>query len=63
MAKAKARTADAANFSVGIDLGTTNCAIACADIKDVETAGPIEVLSVKRGTIRRYSPSVSVGIA
>ena len=46
MAKAKARTADAASFSVGIDLGTTNCAIASADIKDVETAGPIEVLSV-----------------
>jgi hypothetical protein len=46
VARAKARTADAASFSVGIDLGTTNCAIACADTRDVETAGPIEVLSI-----------------
>ncbi len=46
MARAKPRTADSATFSVGIDLGTTNCAIACADIRDVETAGPIEVLPI-----------------
>jgi hypothetical protein len=46
VARAKPKTADAASFSVGIDLGTTNCAIACADIKDVETAGPIEVLPI-----------------
>ena len=31
---------------MGIDLGTTNCAIACADIKDIETAGPIDVLPI-----------------
>ena len=46
MAKARARTADAARFSVGIDLGTTNCAIAFAAINDVETAGPLEVVPI-----------------
>jgi Hsp70 protein len=46
VAKAKAKTADAASFSVGIDLGTTNCAIAYADIKDVEAAAAIEVLPI-----------------
>ena len=43
MAKAKAKTADAARFTVGIDLGTTNCAIACVDITDAEVAAPIDV--------------------
>lgn len=47
MAKAKTKAADAAaRFSVGIDLGTTNCAIARADLTEVETAGPIEVLPI-----------------
>ena len=46
MASAKPRTGDSATFSVGIDLGTTNCAIACADIRDVETPGPVEVLPI-----------------
>jgi hypothetical protein len=46
VARGKPGTGDSATFSVGIDLGTTNCAIACADIRDVETAGPIEVLPI-----------------
>jgi Hsp70 protein len=47
VAKAKVRTADApARFSVGIDLGTTNCAIACAAIENIETPAPIEVLPI-----------------
>jgi hypothetical protein len=47
MAKAKPNPVVAApSFSVGIDLGTTNCAIAYAEIKDVEKPEPIEVVPV-----------------
>ena len=46
MAKAKSSAADRARFSVGIDLGTTNCAMAFADITDAEASGPIELLSI-----------------
>jgi hypothetical protein len=46
MAKATKKPADAPRFSVGIDLGTTNCAIARADLNDLETPGPIEVLPI-----------------
>jgi hypothetical protein len=46
VAKAKPKPADAPRFSVGIDLGTTNCAIACAQISDSETLEPIEVLPI-----------------
>ena len=46
MAKAKPTSAEPPRFSVGIDLGTTNCAIACADITDVEAAPPIEVVPI-----------------
>jgi hypothetical protein len=46
MAKASRKTAEAARFSVGIDLGTTNCAIARADISATETPEPIDVLPV-----------------
>ncbi len=46
MAKAKTRAAEPPRFSVGIDLGTTNCAIACADITAVEPTKPIEVLPI-----------------
>jgi len=48
VAKAKTKTSDAARFSVGIDLGTTNCAIARTDITDAGTAGPIEVLPISQ---------------
>ena len=48
MAKAKvnSKTADRARFSVGIDLGTTNCAMACADISSADAGGPIDVLPI-----------------
>jgi Ethanolamine utilization protein EutJ (predicted chaperonin) len=46
VAKAKSSKADRARFSVGIDLGTTNCAIACADISDAEAPKAIEVLPI-----------------
>ena len=48
MAKVKVnpKTADRARFSVGIDLGTTNCAMACADISSADAAGPIDVLPI-----------------
>jgi len=46
VAKANSTTASRASFSVGIDLGTTNCAMACADIRDPEAAGAIEVLPI-----------------
>jgi hypothetical protein len=47
VAKANPKKATAsARFSVGIDLGTTNCAMACAEITDAEAAGPIEVLPI-----------------
>jgi hypothetical protein len=46
VAKAKSSKAERARFSVGIDLGTTNCAIACADISDAEALKAIEVLPV-----------------
>jgi hypothetical protein len=36
----------AARFSIGIDLGTTNSAIAYADITADDTSGPIEVLAI-----------------
>ena len=36
----------AARFSIGIDLGTTNSAIACADITADDTSGPIEVIEI-----------------
>jgi len=45
--RAKTKTVTAApSFSVGIDLGTTNCAIACAPLQDVEPAAPIDVLPI-----------------
>ncbi len=46
MAKAKSRPAEPPRFSVGIDLGTTNCAIACADLTNLEPARPIEVVPI-----------------
>ena len=48
MAKVKVnpKTADRARFSVGIDLGTTNCAMACADISSADAGGPIDVLPI-----------------
>jgi len=46
VARSNSRTADRARFSVGIDLGTTNCAIARADITDADAVGPIEVLPI-----------------
>jgi hypothetical protein len=41
-----ARAASHARFSVGIDLGTTNCAIACADLRHGAEDAGIEVLPV-----------------
>jgi hypothetical protein len=38
--------ADEARYSVGIDLGTTNCAIACSDLRTGEDAPPIRVVEV-----------------
>jgi hypothetical protein len=38
--------AEAARFSIGIDLGTTNSAIAYADIAADDAAGPIEVMGI-----------------
>jgi Hsp70 protein len=46
VAKSKAKTADRARYSVGIDLGTTNCAIARASLDAEAGAGPIDVLPV-----------------
>ena len=47
MAKATRKAADAAaRYSVGIDLGTTNSAMACADLTESETPEPIEVLPI-----------------
>ncbi len=46
MAKSKAKTADRARYSVGIDLGTTNCAIARASLDAEAGAGPLDVLPV-----------------
>jgi hypothetical protein len=46
VAKSKAKTADRARYSVGIDLGTTNCAIARASLDAEAAAGPIDVLPV-----------------
>jgi Hsp70 protein len=43
VAKAKSSTADRARFSVGIDLGTTNCAMAYAELKDADAPAPIEL--------------------
>jgi Hsp70 protein len=45
-AKVNSKTADRARFSVGIDLGTTNCAMACADISSADAGGPIDVLPI-----------------
>src|SRR5712692_5746720 len=38
--------ADQAHFSVGIDLGTTNSALACADLTGGDTPTPIDVLEI-----------------
>jgi Ethanolamine utilization protein EutJ (predicted chaperonin) len=46
VAKSKSTTPPRARYSVGIDLGTTNCAIARADHDVDAAAGPIDVLSV-----------------
>jgi len=46
VAKSKAKTADRARYSVGIDLGTTNCAIARASLDAEAGAGPLDVLPV-----------------
>jgi Hsp70 protein len=46
VAKSKATPPQRARYSVGIDLGTTNCAIARADHDVDAAAGPIDVLSV-----------------
>ena len=46
MAKSKAKTPERARYSVGIDLGTTNCAIARAGHDGDAGAEPIDVLPV-----------------
>jgi hypothetical protein len=46
VAKSKSTPPRRARYSVGIDLGTTNCAIARADHDGDAAAGPIDVLSV-----------------
>ena len=45
-AKAKAPPAIPARFSIGIDLGTTNSALAYADLTADESAGAIDVLGI-----------------
>jgi len=44
--KGKSRPPAAARFSIGIDLGTTNCALACADLAQADSAAPIEVVEI-----------------
>ena len=46
MAKSKSRTPESARYSVGIDLGTTNCALARASLDAEAGAGSIDVLSL-----------------
>src|SRR5439155_23071224 len=45
-AKGKRKAPAAARFSIGIDLGTTNSAIACADLARDESAASIEVVEI-----------------
>jgi len=46
VARANSSTTNGARFSVGIDLGTTNCAIACADIREADATGAIQVMPI-----------------
>jgi hypothetical protein len=46
VAKSKSRTPESARYSVGIDLGTTNCALARARLDTEAGAGSIDVLPI-----------------
>ena len=46
MAQTNTGAPEAARFSIGIDLGTTNSAIAYADLQADEHAGRVEILGI-----------------
>jgi len=46
VAKSKVKTSESARYSVGIDLGTTNCALARVSLDADSGAGPIDVLPI-----------------